>query len=758
MSKRSNISFLGDNRLAAVNSDAMQVIQPDPSSTASLPPAALEKNHRLLIVDDNEAIHADFRKILQVDANAGKFDAAEAAVLKGTRRDRRQRADFEMDFAFQGAEALQCVQRAVTAGRRYAMVFMDMRMPPGWNGLETARKIWEADPDLQVVLCTSYSDYSWDDLMKEVESPERLLILKKPFDAIEVLQFSHALTEKWSLLQAARLNASALQHLVDERTEELRGMNETLQAEIIERKHAEEQALNSEAALAIAQQVAHVGSWELDLVNVVDLDKNVLRWSNETCRIFGCVPGETAVTNDLFFGIVHPADRAGIVSGIASLLNSRVPYCADYRIVLSGGEERVVHEVAELIIDEGTKCPLKIVGTVQDITARKKLEEKFLRVQRMESIGTLASGIAHDLNNVLAPIMMSVEMLKEMVDTNAGRSLLTTLQSCAQRGADLVKQVLSFAKGVEGKRVIVNVFHLLRDIEKIIHETFPKNILFKLKSSRGVWNVMADPTQLHQVFMNLCVNARDAMPNGGQLSISLENIVLDETYAAMNPESKAGSYLCMRVSDTGTGIPPGVLNKIFEPFFTTKEIGRGTGLGLSTTLAIVRSHGGFINVYSEPGKGSSFGVFLVANTSEISSAEAPTERADLPRGGDELILIVDDEESIRIIAKKTLERFGYRTLLAGNGAEAVGIYAKYHSEIAVVLTDMAMPIMDGPALIIALKTIEPQVLIIASSGHASQGIVTKTLSVGVEYFIPKPYTAEILLCALKTVITRKTRP
>ncbi len=409
------------------------------------------------------------------------------------------------------------------------------------------------------------------------------------------------------------------------------------------------------------------------------------------------------------------------------------------------------------LVRDQNEQPKSILAIYTDITERKRLESQFLRVQRMESIGTLAGGVAHDLNNMLAPITMSIHMLQEKVNDEEGRALLDTLQASAQRGAELVNQVLSFARGVEGQRVPINPAHLIREIQKIVRETFPKSIEFRFDPGREVWMVTGDPTQLHQVFMNLCVNARDAMPDGGRLTVTVENLTLDEVYVGMNPGSKQGAYVLIKVADTGTGIPSGIKDKIFEPFFTTKEIGKGTGLGLSTTQAIVKSHDGFINVYSEPGKGSIFKIYLPAQTTAKATEKIAVEKTQLPRGHGELVLVVDDEDGIRTAARKTLERFGYRVLLANNGAEAVSLYARHGDEIAVVLTDMAMPVMDGPSTIIALKVMNPKVKVIASSGHASSGGVAKAVDAGVEYFIPKPYTAEQMLKILAQVLHERPK-
>jgi signal transduction histidine kinase/CheY-like chemotaxis protein len=422
---------------------------------------------------------------------------------------------------------------------------------------------------------------------------------------------------------------------------------------------------------------------------------------------------------------------------------------------LSKEGKTILVQVSWTLVRDSDGRPTSMLAINSDLTEKKKLETQFLRAQRMESIGTLAGGIAHDLNNVLAPILMSVEVLKVMVENEEGLSLLETMMSSAQRGADLVKQVLAFARGLEGQRIPVNAGHLVRDLGRVMLDTFPKNLVISVKLSPQIWTVTGDPTQIHQVILNLCVNARDAMLNGGKLTVSLENIELDDTYAAMNPGSHPGSYVMIKVEDSGVGIAPDVRERIFEPFFTTKEIGKGTGLGLSTTLAIVKSHGGFINLYSELGKGSKFKVYLPADASHEMSEEQSIKQTRLPRGNGELILVVDDEESIRNIARSALERFGYSVLLAEHGAEAVAIYSQHQKEISVVLTDMAMPIMDGPTMIIALKTINPKVRIIGSSGLASNGENSQIPGLKLEYFIPKPYTAEAMLKALRNILDKQ---
>jgi CheY-like chemotaxis protein len=324
--------------------------------------------------------------------------------------------------------------------------------------------------------------------------------------------------------------------------------------------------------------------------------------------------------------------------------------------------------------------------------------------------------------------------------------VLALVTASVDHCAALVKQVLTFARGVEGARVVVNPVHLLNDIQSIICDTFPKNIELVSDWSRGIWTVIGDPTQLHQVFINLCVNARDAMPRGGTLTLTMENAVVDDLYAGMNPDSKPGSYVMVKVQDTGTGIPPEISERIFEPFFTTKEIGKGTGLGLSTTMGIVKSHGGFINLYSEMGKGTIFKVYLPANTASKAVGSAAATNPPLPRGNGELVLLVDDEERLRIMAQAALEKFGYRVMPAANGAEAVALYAQYREVIAIVITDMAMPVMNGPSTIVALRTLNPRVKVIGSSGMASG--VGDAAGSGIKHFVRKPYSAETMMNVL----------
>lgn len=398
-----------------------------------------------------------------------------------------------------------------------------------------------------------------------------------------------------------------------------------------------------------------------------------------------------------------------------------------------------------------------VLGISRDITEKKSLEAQFLRAQRMESIGTLAGGIAHDLNNVFTPIMMSIDLLKSDETDQMRCEILDAIEVSARRGADMVKQVLSFARGVDGRRLEVQIGAVVGEVKKIADETFMKNISVGIDIPGDLGLVVGDPTQIHQVLLNLCVNARDAMPDGGHLSIRAANLVIDEQYAAMNLDAKPGAYVVVEVADTGSGMRPEVIERIFEPFFTTKELGKGTGLGLSTTLAIVKSHGGFVMVDSKPGAGTVFRVHFPTAKGFSAATVVATERL-LSKGNGETVLVVDDEVAVREITKQTLELYGYRVILACDGAEATALYAMRKDEIDVVLTDMMMPTMDGAAALLAIRRINPRALLIAASGVHTEAMVDKAVAAGVSHFLPKPYTAETLLQTLRNALDEVADP
>ncbi len=534
--------------------------------------------------------------------------------------------------------------------------------------------------------------------------------------------------------------------LVDGKAERMHGIVQ----DITQRKETEEQLRNSQRMMRIAGRAAKLGGWS------IDLPEFKVTWSDETAIIHDCEPGYSPSLQEAI-AFYLPEDRDTISEHVRVITTEGTPWGFEHELITAKQRRIWVRAIGEARRNEAGEI-VRIDGALQDITERKKLEAQFLRAQRMESVGTLASGIAHDMNNILAPIMMSVELLKEDAKDEQTLETLNTLASSSQRGAELIRQLLAFARGIDGQRVPVDVHALLVDLHRVMKDVFPKNVEFSVSTAADCWKTHGDASQLHQVFLNLCVNARDAMPQGGKLTIDVENVVLDDVYAAMNPQGRAGAFVVVSVSDDGVGMPPAVIDRIFEPFFTTKEVGKGTGLGLSTVLGIVKSHGGFVNVYSEEGAGTQFKVYLPAQASETEREEVVVTQSNLPRGNGELVLLVDDELGVREIARKTLVRFGYRVVEAANGAEAVALYVQRAREVAIVLTDISMPVMDGVALITALRSLNPKLRVLVSSGLPLNVGVAKTMEWGAARFIPKPYTSERLLRVIHEELQAAPRP
>ena len=511
-------------------------------------------------------------------------------------------------------------------------------------------------------------------------------------------------------------------------------------------RHEQEQALRRREE-ELARQAALLDAAS-DAIGVWDLHHRVTYWNASASRLYGFAAAEAvgadvrellSVDPEPFGAAMEDLLRHGEWSGEAA-----------HR---AHDGARILVESRWTLVRDADGEPEAVLAVSTDITERKRLEEQYLRAQRMESLGTLAGGIAHDLNNMLSPILLATELLRE-AETDAARArMLDTVHDSARRGADLVTQVLSFARGVDGQRQPLAAGELIDDIARIVRETFPRQIALHLDVADELPVVIGDSTQLHQVLLNLVVNARDALPGGGTIGIAAYTADLDAHYVAQNPHADPGPHLVIEVQDDGFGMPPEVVERIFEPFFTTKPHGTGTGLGLSTASAIVRSHRGFLQVYSDPAGGTIIRVYLPTGTrAEASRSVADEAVGAHPRGAGELVLVVDDEAAVREITRQTLETYGYRVLEASDGAEAVSVFARNLGEVDVVVTDMMMPIMDGPATIHTLRRLAPEVRIVAASGLNGNGRVTQAADAGVRHFLPKPYSAGRLLTTIRDVL------
>lgn len=504
--------------------------------------------------------------------------------------------------------------------------------------------------------------------------------------------------------------------------------------EITERKYFEERIEQQAALLDQAQ----------DAILVCDLALNVTYWNKGAELVYGVSAKETV--GRPLVEIMFREEPAKIDEANAAIAKNEA-WTAELKQITETGVTKVVTSRWRLIRNEKNE-PDHILIINTDVTEQRQSEVHLLRAQRLESIGTLAGGIAHDLNNILSPILMAVEMLQLDRRDETSERWLSMIRENSERGAALIKQVLSFARGMEAKRVSVQVKHLIKDIVSVLSETLPRSIEIKFEVDPELKVITADPNQIHQVLMNTCINARDAMPDGGTLRIRAKNVDVDESYLRLNPSAHPGRYVTISVEDSGIGMKKEVLERIFDPFFTTKEIGKGTGLGLSTALMIVKGHGGFVNVYSEPKLGSRFSIYLPVDPSEGETTRDDVN-VNLPTGRGELILVVDDEENIREIASATLEKFGYKVRSAANGEEALKLMDELDEKVSVILTDIAMPVMDGVELISNIRARNDLLSIIAMSGLMNPEQAEAVRSKGVNDVLEKPFSTETLLNSIK---------
>jgi PAS domain S-box-containing protein len=583
-------------------------------------------------------------------------------------------------------------------------------------------------PSLPIVVLTNTND---EELAVEaVRHGAQDYLVKRHVNQDNLVRSLRYAIERKQAAEALREANEILEIRVQERTAELKTANELLRQEI-------ERCQKIQERLELAQKAGKIGTFEWNI------QSHDVTWTAELEALYGLAPGSFDGRYDGWIQTIHSDDRIKTEQELWQAVKTGQGLDTEFRIVCPAGEIRWIAVKSSLFHDQAGK-PLRMIGIHMDITEKKQLEAQFLRAQRLESLGTLASGIAHDLNNILTPILGVAQLLPlKLPNLNEqNQRMLQTLETSARRGAELIRQILSFARGVEGKRVSLQINHLLLEIEKIIQQTLPKSIDIDTDIPPNLWIISGDATQLHQILMNLCVNARDAMPNGGTLLISAENLLIDEQYAKMHLDASVGAYVVVTVADTGTGIPLNILHRIFDPFFTTKEIGKGTGLGLSAVLGIVKSHGGFVDVQSQVNQGSQFKVFLPASQSTLPQTDDDLE---LLSGQQELILVVDDEAVICEITKTTLETYNYQVLTASDGIEAIALFAQYKDKIQSVLMDIMMPSMDGMAVIPVLRQFNPNIYMVAMSGLNSTEAVLQAEQLGFQGFLPKPFATKELL-------------
>lgn len=518
--------------------------------------------------------------------------------------------------------------------------------------------------------------------------------------------------------------------------------------DITDRRMLDDALRKSELSLKEAQRIAHIGYWDLDLIS------NRLTWSDEVYRIFEIDPGQFSTSYEVFLDIIHPDDREAVTRAYTDSVKNRIPYNIAHRLLMKDGRVKYVSERCETEYDPEGR-PLRSIGTVQDITEHRKLEEQLRQAQKMEVVGQLAGGIAHDFNNILSAIIGYGSMTQMKMDSNDPlKHNVELMLEAADRAAQLTHSLLAFSRKQALTMRSVDLNEVMRKVEKLLVRLIGEDIAFGICLSKQSLTVMADSGQLEQVLMNLATNARDAMPRGGMLAIRTERITIDREFAARHGWGRPGDYALISVTDTGIGMDAEMQKRIFEPFFTTKEVGKGTGLGLAMVYGIITQHAGFINVYSEKGKGTTFRIYLPL-TPSTEDEERKELVAEHPVGGTETILLAEDDEALRILTKTILEEWGYRVIVAVDGVDAVSKYKENRDKISLLLFDLIMPNKTGKDSCEEIRLIDPDVKVIFASGYAPD-ILRGKISLGDEVsIIFKPVAPLELLRKVRSVLDER---
>jgi two-component system, cell cycle sensor histidine kinase and response regulator CckA len=700
------------------------------------PQASQPHNHRILIIDDNPSIHEDFRKILgPADAKlAEELDATEASLF-GDHAGASSAQNFRIDSAFQGQEGLEKVRAACAEGAPYAVAFVDVRMPPGWDGIETISRIWKEFPDLQIVICTAYSDYSWDEIAKSVGNTDKMLVLKKPFDNVEVLQMAHALSKKWQLTQMGRKQMEELDALVNQRTAELRAANARLTGEVAERAAAEEALRRSEERFSKAFHSSPVPMAIQRPEGKACLDANISFLELVGASREAVLAGSTTFWADESTPTVLRQELAArhAVRNLAATIRT------------TSDETREVLVAAENL--ELGNAPYHLL-ILQDITDRVRLENELRQAQKMEAVGRLAAGVAHDFNNILTVILgnTSTQLRNPRLDKKLTCSL-TQVQRAAERATALTRQLLAYSRKQIIQRRPLALNEVVEQTVAMLRRLIGEHIALDMQLAPDLPPIFADPSNVEQVIMNLALNARDAMPDGGKLTLATTRVEIDKASRARNPESQLGPYICLAVKDTGYGMDAATVGRIFEPFFTTKDPGRGTGMGLATVYGVLKQHGGWIEVDTAPRRGTSIRAFFPLSKEGFVAASAKSESLPIESTpiNDTTILVVEDEEMLREFVSEALGTFGYHVLSAANGRDALNVWAEHRDKIDLLLTDVVMPeSISGRQLAHTLIQDKPNLKVIFTSGYSSELFESEFEREKEHLFLAKPYLPDRL--------------
>ncbi len=518
--------------------------------------------------------------------------------------------------------------------------------------------------------------------------------------------------------------------------------------DVSRRKRMEEALRRSEERFRLVARATKDAIWDLDI-------RSGEMWRSETFwDHFGYAPKDTEPDVEGWKHLLHPEDRDRVWNGFqTALLRRSDSYEVEYRFRRADDSYAILLDRAYIVYDE-TWVPTRAIGAVTDLSDRRELEEQFRQAQKMEAVGRLAGGVAHDFNNLLMVITAYTEIMREGLGPEDGlRNNLVQVQKATERAAALTQQLLAFSRKQVLLPRIIDLSAVVEDSLKMIKRLIGEDIELNVSLGKALWAVKADPGQIVQVLMNLCVNARDAMRNGGELAIGTENVSIDVETARKRPAFVPGNYAALVVRDTGTGMTKEVQARLFEPFFTTKESGRGTGLGLSTVYGIVKQSGGYIWVESELGQGSSFSLYFPAVQAPLTTTATP--EIEDGEGQGETILVVEDDEALRESISTYLVLHGYKVLKASNGTQALHIASQHAGSIHVLMTDIILPKLSGVELAREVARTSPQVVILYMSGYTDRELIDYDPASSTTGFLQKPFTLQTLLQKLREMISQR---
>jgi PAS domain S-box-containing protein len=593
-------------------------------------------------------------------------------------------------------------------------------------------------PNKQILGC-SYAEIWGEEAVPLIEAFENIVATGRPFHAIDrprTVQRDPSgpsetvfLTSSWIPLIGASGSADRIL---------------TLAVDTTERKNQEDRLRSSEARLARAQRMANLGSWE------EDLKSGELQLSEDACRIFGRQPEEACTTVGKLLSLVHPEDQMSVRETIQNAPARGSSSQTDHRIVLSDGTERFLRQYTEPVCTEAGLS--RVLGTVQDVTEYKQLEEKLRRAQKMDGIARLAGGIAHDFNNLLLVINGYAQMILSALSAeDPSRDHAHEILNAGNRAAALTRQLLASSRKQVMRPRVINLDQLLTDLEKMLRRLIREDIEVKRSPTRELWSVRADPDQVEQVVINLVLNARDAMPKGGVLTVSTSNIELGNEELKAFFDLKPGRYVCLTVTDTGTGMSEETKRRLFEPFFTTKPLGEGTGLGLSMVYGIVNQQGGEVTFCSEVGLGTTFQIYWPATDKPGEPAASPEPPRTAHRGN-ETILLVEDDENVRKLVRQMLLELGYKVLETSQSSDAMGMASQHGGPIDVLLTDVVMPQMSGQDIAEQMATVLPGVKVVFMSGYPAGIACGDSMLNPDAFFLQKPFAMDGLAQLLRQIL------